>query len=88
MAEKIKKKFSHKKKNKINSSLRPIKRNSSNENFKKMKRMEKSQEYLGEKEFNLFFEIKNVFIFFLEKKTSSDCFEVKVLQLHFIYLNK
>ena len=87
MAEKLKKKISHKKKNKINASLRPIKRNSSNENFKKMKRMEKSQEYLGDKPFNLFFEIYNIFIFFFEKKNTPDVFEIKVLKRYLIILN-
>ncbi len=76
--EKIKKRISQKMKKKYDQGLRPIKRNISNENFKKMKRMEKSAEYLGEKKFNLFFEIKNVLVFFVDKKKDADVHELNV----------
>ena len=43
-----------------------------------MKRMEKSEEYLGDKKFNLFLEIKNVLVLFLDKKNETDVHEIHV----------
>ena len=80
MFEKMKKSTSNKEKKK-NKGLRPIRRNSSNENFKKMKRLEKSEEYLGEKQFNLFFEIKNVLFVFLDKKNDPEIKEITVFAI-------
>ena len=79
MFEKMKKSTSNKEKRKNKPGLRPIRRNSSNENFKKMKRLEKSEEYLGEKQFNLFLEIKNVLFVFMDKKTDPEIKEITVL---------
>jgi len=81
--EKIKKKVTSKEKRKNKPSLRPIRRNSSNENFKKMKRLEKSEEYLGGKPFNLFLEIKNVLCVFVDKKNDSEVKEIIVFNRNF-----
>ena len=48
--------------------------------------MEKSQEYLGEKTLNLFMEIKNVLVLFVDKKIDSDVHEI-VVNLRIIIKN-
>lgn len=49
--------------------------------------MEKSQEFLGNKPFNLFFEINQVFFCFSEKKNGPDIKEIIVIFI-FIVINE
>jgi hypothetical protein len=48
-----------------------------------MKRLEKSEEYLGGKPFNLFLEIKNVLCVFVDKKNDSEVKEIIVFNRNF-----